>query len=328
VSKFTASKILSVVAIAGALSLSLAACSSSSSDSAASCTPTKAGASSEKVKVTGKFGAEPKVTFAKGLTSTSTQRTVETDGKGIVASDGTIATVNYTAYNGTTGKELDTTGFTKDKAVPFTVDTKKEIPGLYKTLHCATAGSRIVSVIPPKDAFGSAGQSDLGVGAKDSLVFVMDIRTVKEAPKVLKKANGKAEAAPKGYPTVKLAANGEPTITIPKTAAPTTLEIADLKKGTGATVKSGANVTVHYTGVVWETGKVFDSSWTRGEPASFSTTGVIPGFSKALVGQKVGSQVIAVIPPADGYGTNVPQGQTDITPTSTLVFVVDILGTN
>ena len=324
-SKFSASKILSVVAIAGALSLSLAACSASSNDSAASCTPTKAGASSEKVKVSGKFGAEPKVTFAKGLSATNTQRTVSIEGDGKTAASGTSVSVNYTAFNGTTGKKIDTTGFAKDKAVPFTVNTKSEIPGLYKTMHCATAGSRIVSVIPPKDAFGSTGQSELGVGAKDALVFVMDIRTVTTS---LKKANGAPQSAPKGYPTVKLAANGEPTITVPKTTAPTKLEIADLKKGTGATVKAGASVTVHYTGVVWETGKVFDSSWTRGEPATFSTSGVIPGFSKALVGQKVGSQVIAVIPPADGYGANVPQGQTDITPTSTLVFVVDILGTN
>ena len=93
-------------------------------------------------------------------------------------------------------------------------------------------------------------------------------------------------------------------------------------------MKAGDTVTVHYTGVVWATGKTFDSSWTRGTPASFATTGVIPGFGKALVGQKVGSQVIAVIPPADGYGAKVPPNQTDITPTSTLVFVVDILATS
>ena len=327
-SKFSASKILSVIAVAGALSLSLAACSSSSTDSAASCTPTKAGASSEKVKVSGKYGAEPKVTFAKGLTASSTQRTVNVDGKGTVAAAGTIATVNYSAYNGTTGKVLDTTGFTKAKAVTFTVDTKSEIPGLYKTLHCATAGSRIVSVIPPKDAFGTTGQSDLGVGAKDSLVFVMDIRTVKAAPKVLKKANGKSVAAPKGYPTVKLAANGEPTITIPKADPPAETEIADLKKGAGATVKSGANVTVHYTGIDWQTGKVFDSSWTNGSPATFSTSGVIPGFTKALVGQKVGSQVLAVIAPDDGYGPQGGQASAGIGATDTIVFVIDILATS
>jgi len=85
-------------------------------------------------------------------------------------------------------------------------------------------------------------------------------------------------------------------------------------------------VTVHYTGVIWGTGKVFDSSWTKGTPATFQTSGVIPGFGKALVGQKVGSQVIAVIPPADGYGT-AGQAGAGISGTDTLVFVVDILAT-
>ena len=82
---------------------------------------------------------------------------------------------------------------------------------------------------------------------------------------------------------------------------------------------------MHYTGVIWATGEVFDSSWTLGEPTSFATTDVIPGFGKALVGQTVGSQVIAVIPPSEGYGE---AGSGDlIGGTDTLVFVVDILAT-
>jgi peptidylprolyl isomerase len=83
---------------------------------------------------------------------------------------------------------------------------------------------------------------------------------------------------------------------------------------------------VHYTGINWNTKKVFDSSWERGEPATFVTSQVIPGFTKALVGQKVGSQVIAIIPPADGYG-EAGSGE-DIGGTDTIVFVVDILGTS
>jgi peptidylprolyl isomerase len=82
---------------------------------------------------------------------------------------------------------------------------------------------------------------------------------------------------------------------------------------------------VQYTGINWNTKKVFDSSWDRGQSATFVTSQVIPGFTKALVGQKVGSQVIAIIPPADGYGDK-GQGD-DIGGTDTIVFVVDILGT-
>ncbi|WP_284255574.1 FKBP-type peptidyl-prolyl cis-trans isomerase [Pseudolysinimonas kribbensis] len=59
-------------------------------------------------------------------------------------------------------------------------------------------------------------------------------------------------------------------------------------------------------------------------PVELSTTGVIPGFAKALVGQKVGSQVIVMIPPADGYGSG-GSPEVGIKGTDTLVFVIDIL---
>ena len=76
----------------------------------------------------------------------------------------------------------------------------------------------------------------------------------------------------------------------------------------------------------WRNGSVFDQSWGKTGPASFATTGVVKGFSKALVGHRVGSQVVAIIPPADGYGkTGTANGA--IKGTDTLVFVIDILAT-
>ena len=323
----TVPKIFRALALAGVVALSVSALAACSSSTTASCTPTKAGASSDKVKVSGKVGTAPKVTFSKGLTAKSTQRTVNVTGSGKVAAKGSNVTLDYAVYNGATGKKIEVTGYTAKTAVAFTLDKTKLIPGLYKAVLCAPAGSRVTAVVPPADAFGSTGQTDLGIGAKDNIVFVIDVDKVAAAPKVLKKANGAAQAPKAGYPTVKLAASGEPTITMPTTPAPTTLMITDLKKGTGPTVKAGATVTVHYTGAIYGTGKVFDSSWTRGTPATFQTTGVIPGFGKALVGQKVGSQVIAVIPPADGYGATPPSGS-GIGATDTLVFVVDILATS
>jgi peptidylprolyl isomerase len=123
---------------------------------------------------------------------------------------------------------------------------------------------------------------------------------------------------------VVLGADGTPTVTIPDFAPPADLKIAVLQKGSGAVVKSGANVVVHYVGVNWNTKKVFDSSWGRGAPATFGTGQVIQGFGAAIVGQTVGSQVIVIIPPSQGYGE--AGSPPDIGPTDTLVFVVDILG--
>jgi peptidylprolyl isomerase len=129
-----------------------------------------------------------------------------------------------------------------------------------------------------------------------------------------------------GQPTVALDPSGAPTITMPGGDPPTTLVTQPLITGTGAPVASGQSITVHYTGALWATGKVFDSSWTRGEPTSFpiGTGGVIKGWDQGLIGQTVGSQVLLVIPPDLGYGAS---GAPDagISGTDTLVFVVDIL---
>lgn len=316
-------KTVSVLAIA-ALALSLAACSSSTS--ANGCTPTASGANSSKVTVTGKFGTAPTVKFTKGLSTKKTERSVVIDGKGAVAKANGTVDVDYTIYDGASGKKIDQTTYKSGGTATFQLKTPL-LAGMIKGLECSPQGSRVVAVVPPADAFKTAGSKGLGVKGTDSLIFVFDVVKVTAPVKVIPKANGVAQKPVAGLPTVALASNGEPTITVPKTAAPTTLTIQDLKKGAGTTVKAGDTVTVHYTGVVWDTGKVFDSSWTRGTPATFATTGVIPGFGKALVGQKVGSQVLAVIPPAEGYGSSVPANQTAIKATSTLVFVIDILAT-
>lgn len=101
-------------------------------------------------------------------------------------------------------------------------------------------------------------------------------------------------------------------------------EVEVLSEGDGEEVGEEDVVTVDYLGVNAKNGKEFDSSWSREQTADFTLgPGMIAGFNKALAGQKVGSRVLAAIPPADGYGE---QGnpQADIGGQDTLVFVVDI----
>ena len=83
----------------------------------------------------------------------------------------------------------------------------------------------------------------------------------------LAKATGDAVAPVDGQPTVTLAADGKPTITIPSgVPAPTSLVVQPLIKGTGPVVTAGQTISVHYTGVIYDGGKQFDSSWDRGSP--------------------------------------------------------------
>lgn len=319
--------VLSLLVVAG-LAVSLAGCSTSGSSPTASgassdCAVTASGKASDQIKVTGDFGKKPTVDVAAPASATKTERTVVIDGDGDQVAKGDKVNVDISIFNGTSGEELQGTAY-NGTTTPFTVGDANLLPGISKTLDCSTIGSRVVGVIPPADAFGATGSTDLNITAKDSLVFVIDV--VSLAPKALAKANGADQAPVAGFPTVKLADDGKPTITIPKADPPTKLGIEVLKKGDGAKVADGANVTVHYTGINWNTKKQFDSSWDRGAPADFATSGVIEGFGKGLVGQTVGSQVVIVIPPDLGYGPS--GGTTGIGKTDTIVFVVDILATS
>ncbi|GGF25372.1 FKBP-type peptidyl-prolyl cis-trans isomerase [Subtercola lobariae] len=336
-----ASTVVSTTA-AAALLLALAGCSGSAAPSpsaSAPCSLTAPGTASDSVKVTGDFDTHPTTTFTAPMSVDITERTVLTTGTGAVASTGSQATIDFTLYNGTTGAELFTTLKTGGSPIPVTVDESQFLPGLVKAVSCAPVGSRVVAVVPPGDAYGSAGNSNLNVGPTDTLVFVVDVKDVGPAPtstapatvdpNLPTQATGVPQPAPAGFPTVALAPDGTPTITIPPSDPPTSLQIAVLKKGDGATVASGDSVTVQYQGVIWRTSTIFDQSWGKG-PVTFGTSQVIPGFSQALVGQTVGSQVIAVIPPGQGYGpAGVPSTDPakNITGTDTLVFVIDILAT-
>lgn len=332
---------IAIFAASAAVALALAGCSSSSSSPSASgtCTLTTPGPNSAAVAVTGALDALPTTTFTTPLSTTSTERTVAINGSGEQVTDGSVATVDFTLYNGATGAQLFTTTDAEVGAQSVTVDNTQFLPGLVKAVSCANVGSRIVAVVPPADAWGADGNSTLGVAATDTVVFVIDVKSVAAAPtstptptatatldpNMPTKATGAAQPAPDGFPTVTLADDGTPTMTIPSTPAPTALQIGLLKKGDGATVADGDSVTVQYQGVIWSTGKVFDQSWGR-TPATFSTGKVIKGFSAALVGNTVGSQVIVVIPPDQGYGS-AGNSTVGISGTDDLVFVIDILAT-
>ena len=123
------------------------------------------------------------------------------------------------------------------------------------------------------------------------------------------------------------AEDGSPTVTIPDGEdVPTEFAVDTVITGTGAVVVAGDDVTVHYQGVNWNTGEVFDSSWRGGQPIRFSTGRVIAGFRDGLVGQTVGSRVIIVIPTEVGYGSRGGPPGSGIGPEDTIVFVADILG--
>src|ERR1700712_4875192 len=103
----------------------------------------------------------------------------------------------------------------------------------------------------------------------------------------------------------------------------TATEVHTLVAGDGPIVAPTATVSVCYMGVNGRDGSVFDSSYERGTPADFPLGGVVPGFQKAIAGQKVGSTVAVAMVPADGY----PEGQPSagIQKGDSLIFAIKIL---
>ena len=152
--------------------------------------------------------------------------------------------------------------------------------------------------------------------------------------------------AASGCPTEAAESGGTPDWTLPgatgkvavtgstDTAAPlvkvegpfsvTETQVQTLKAGDGPVVAPTATVSVCYMGVNGRDGSVFDSSYERGAPVEFALNQVVPGFQKAIAGQKVGSTVAVAMTSADGY----PNGQPSagIKPGDSLIFAIKILG--
>ena len=119
-------------------------------------------------------------------------------------------------------------------------------------------------------------------------------------------------------------AGSEPVVAITPGDPVTELQVTDVIVGEGAGVQAGATVTAHYVGYGAATGQMFDSSWVRGEPATFPLPNVILGWQEGLVGMQVGGRRLLVIPAELGYGNNPPPGS-GIEPGETLIFVVDLV---
>ncbi|MBY0496596.1 MAG: FKBP-type peptidyl-prolyl cis-trans isomerase [Cyanobacteria bacterium] len=102
--------------------------------------------------------------------------------------------------------------------------------------------------------------------------------------------------------------------------------ITELRVGTGAEATNGRNVTVNYSGWVWDRLGT-DNKGSRFDAGTYSLTlpgNVITGFSQGIVGMRVGGLRRVVIPPNLGYGNNPPSNSV-IRPNETLIFEIELL---
>ena len=269
--------------------------------------------------ITGPFGKDPVVTIPNA--SPPHQLIVETllSGRGPVVRQGDYVVFNVQGRVWAGSRQV-VDSFTD--RTPQGLPLKNAMPA-WRALAGQRVGSRVLMVVPPADGFGRAGDPAALITGTDTLVFVFDVLATM-APGAVAAHPAPYNAGP-ALPSVQWGARG-PVIKVPGHAsAPRTLVRRVLVRGSGPPVLAGDTVTVQDTGVVWKSGKVFDSTWLRGFPESFvlGSGQVLPGWENGLGGLPAGSRVLLVIPPALGYG---PTGDAPYVGSSdTLAFVIDIV---
>nr|WP_203615512.1 FKBP-type peptidyl-prolyl cis-trans isomerase [Streptomyces sp. SID13726] len=269
-----------------------------------------------------KFDEKP--TVAKGSGDPSDQLAVKTliAGNGTTVVEGDYVKANYLGQIWATAKVFDNS---YDRKTPLLIQLAQNtiIDGWRYALTGKKAGSRVQFSVPPTWGYGKEGNSQAGIKGTDTLVFVVDLQ---ETFNGKSSAKGKAVAQDDAaLPKVGTNTDGKaPSIEIPKKDAPTKLVAEYVLEGDGDEVAADSTLLVQYKGVVWDTGKEFDSTYSRKQLASFSLQQVVKGWAQGLTGKKVGSRVLISIPPKLGYGDNPPAGS-GIEKDSTLVFTVDIL---
>ncbi|RNL87020.1 FKBP-type peptidyl-prolyl cis-trans isomerase [Halostreptopolyspora alba] len=279
--------------------------------------------------VTGEVGEEPELEFPdiappEEQISGVIHENDEGEGELIRADDMLLA--HIVDYQWTAKGEYEKTQSTYEAGAPVVLQLEQMGEELTSDLVDQRVGSRVEYVFPPQDPEEAAamGQPEPEPGASVSVVDVKDRFGKGETVSGEQTTDGGD-----GLPTAKDEGSDEPEISVPEGDPPEDLESVQLIEGDGPEVEAEQQLIVQYTGVTWDEGEVFDSTWSRdGAPATFAIGAgqVIEGWDEGLVGENVGSRVMLAVPEDMAYGGEDAQQSGQDNPEGALVFVVDILG--
>ncbi|MFF8531682.1 FKBP-type peptidyl-prolyl cis-trans isomerase [Streptomyces sp. SAS_267] len=278
--------------------------------------------------VSGRFGSAATISVPKTAPSGKFVVAPQTQGRGRPARTGDVVVVRSTAKLWRTGKALPSSHDKGTRPQVFAVGRGATLPALDQAVQGQRAGSRVLVVAPPAAAYGTTGSAQLGVSGKDTVVYAVDILNVIAAKAIVP---GEQVPVPGTLPEVHMNKDdGTASVTLPDRAAPMSLMVRNLVNGSGPVVKAGRTLVLQYSSVAWGTASgedeadLFLSSRAEGSPLSvvIGRGNVIDGWDRALVGRRVGSRVLAVIPAKLAYGPHPPKG---LAPGTAVVSVLDIL---
>ncbi|GGZ02775.1 FKBP-type peptidyl-prolyl cis-trans isomerase [Streptomyces nitrosporeus] len=299
------------------LLLSTAACGDDKASDSASTAPTEKGVPA--ITAGAKFGEKPTLAKGEGNPPKELKTEVISEGDGAKLKNGDAIQVNYLGQSWDSDKPFDNS-FDKGQPFDLTLGAGMVIQGWDKGLVGQKVGSRVQLVIPPDLGYGEQGQGDIKPGA--TLVFVVDVLKAKTIPA---SAEG-TDVAQDNIDLPKVGTNTDgkaPSVKIPESDPPKKLVSNYVIESDGDALKETDSVVVHYKAMLWKGAKEFDSTYTSGTTATFPLTNIaVKGLKDGLVGKKVGSRVLLVIPPDQGFGDEVQQ---TVPANSTLVWSVDLL---
>lgn len=268
------------------------------------------------VKVSG--GAEdaaPTVEFDSPLEITAPAAKNVAEGDGEVIEEGHEISFQAVFLNAEDGSVLgDTYEAGQPQKLQLTEQLKEVDGELYEVLVGSKVGSQIAYTRPLE-----ATEGQPAAGPEQLIVLrVVSSKTPPPPPEVLTPEEVEKLDEDGQLPTLKFDDKGVPAVTIPENDPPADLVIKVLEEGTGEEITEADTISANYSGWTWD-GEQFDSSFSRGEPSEFPLSGVIPGWTQGLAGQKAGAKVLLVIPTALAY--NDQPGS----PPGTLTFYVEIV---
>ncbi len=329
-SHLRASRALTILLLV--LSLVAAACSGGDADTAASPAPDDTATDvadddgdtastatvsddARGVEVTGDLESKPEITLPDDEPPTELVVVDIQEGDGEVVEPDSTVTTHYVGVSWTNdGAQFDSSW---DRGEPISFPLSGVIAGWTDGIPGMKVGGRRLLIIPPDLAYGASSPSP-DIAADDTLVFVIDMVATEGPPEPITPGTDAMGVE------VSDELGSKPEITLPGGEPPTELVVVDIVEGDGEVVPVGATVTTDYMGVSWTNdGAEFDSSWDRGEAATFPLSGVIPGWTQGIPGMKVGGRRLLIIPPDLAYGDAAPSP--DIAPGDTLVFVIDMV---
>ncbi|MGW3641697.1 FKBP-type peptidyl-prolyl cis-trans isomerase [Streptomyces sp. NPDC005143] len=267
-----------------------------------------------------KFGEKPTLSKGQGDPPKELKTQVISEGDGAKLKNGDAIQVNYLGQAWDSTKPFDNS-FDRKQPFDLTLGAGMVIKGWDQGLLGQKVGSRVELVIPPDLGYGAQGQD--GIKPNATLVFVVDILKATQIPT---SAKGTAVAQDNvDLPKVGTNTDGKaPSVKIPeKTDPPKKLVSNYILESNGDVIKETDSVVVNYVGLLWKDGKPFDSTYAQGKTQTFPLAQVtLKGLKNGLIGKKIGSRVLLVIPPDQAFGDKVQQS---IPAKSTLVFAVDLL---